>query len=42
MKKLAVLLTAVGGLMSGCVAYDPAYPGYAGDPGYSAYPGYAE
>jgi hypothetical protein len=34
MKKLAVVLIAVGGLLSGCVAYDPGYGGgygYRGD-----------
>jgi hypothetical protein len=39
MKKVAVLLIAVGGLVSGCVAYDPYYqggPGYRDGPGYRA------
>ena len=27
MKKLAVVLIAVGGLLSGCIAYDPGYRG---------------
>ena len=34
MKKLAVVLIAIGGLLSGCVAYDPGHRGghgYYGD-----------